>query len=115
MTIEKKMDEMIASMNALTAALTRISSLANIPTAETKAPETKVQETPTLQAATTPKAPPITLGELSDLCLNLVRKNRNWKTKITDVIKSFGGELLKDISSEKYENLKAELKKIDAA
>jgi hypothetical protein len=112
--IEEKIDTLVIAMNALTKALENITIAANAlsdTTAPAKAADDKKQSENFWGFSCRPpeKEAPVTMDELQQLCLQIVRKDRALKTKITDIIKSHGGELLKDIPPEKYSEIKKQL------
>ncbi len=133
--IEQKIEKLIVAMDALTAALTKITVAANAmnaapaepaPEVKTAVPASAVPEptpAPTPEVKTAAPAPEdpapetkgdVTLDELHDLCLSMVRKDRGAKVNIAATIKQFGGELLKDVDPAKYPELKAALEAINA-
>jgi hypothetical protein len=114
--IEEKMERMILSMNALTEALNNIASAANASVKQAPESESKPTPKPEPESVVAVKpAPerPITINDLQDVCLAMVRKNKNLKPKIGEVIKSFGGTLLKDISKDKYPAIMEALKSLE--
>jgi hypothetical protein len=120
--IEEKLERMAEGMESLSAAINRVCVLLQ---AQPARPETVSQKAETVSqkaetvsqkaetVSQTPKTP--TLKELQDFCLELVRKNPKAKTKISKTVKSFGGDLIKDVPEEKYPELKTALEAIDAA
>ncbi len=118
--IEQKIDKLIVAMDALTAALTKITVAANAMNAAPAAPAPAAPAPEVKTAVPAPAAPApeteggVTLDDLHDLCLSMVRKDRGLKTKIAATIKQFGGELLKDVDPAKYPELKAALEAINA-
>jgi len=117
--IEQKIDKLIVAMDALTAALTKITVAANAMNAAPAAPAPEVkaavpEPTPAPAAPAPETKGDVTLDELHDLCLSMVRKDRGAKVKIAATIKQFGGELLKDVDPAKYPELKAALEAINA-
>ena len=92
--IEDKIDKLIAAIETLTETLSK----------GVKAEDTK-KEKPA-------EEPNVTLDQLQDLCLKLVRKDRKNKEKIIKIIADHGGELLKDIDGAKLPDVKKALEAI---
>ena len=94
--LEEKIDKLIVSIEALTAAV----SGTNL---------TNKEEQP---ASKEEPAENVTLDQLQDMCLKLVRKDRKNKEKIIKIIADHGGELLKDIDGAKLPDVKKALEAI---
>jgi len=94
--IEDKIDKLIAAIETLTETLSK----------GVKAEDTK-KEVPAEEPAEN-----VTLDQLQDLCLKVVRKDRKNKEKIVKIIADQGGELLKDIDESKLPQVKAALEGI---
>jgi len=94
--IEDKIDKLIAAIETLTETLSK----------GVKAEDTK-KEVPAEEPAEN-----VTLDQLQDLCLKVVRKDRKNKEKIIKIIADQGGELLKDIDESKLPQVKAALEGI---
>ena len=98
--IENKIDKLIEAIETLTETLSK----------GVKAEDTK-KEKPAEGPAEGP-AENVTLDQLQDLCLKLVRKDRKNKEKIIKIIADHGGELLKDIDGAKLPDVKKALEAI---
>ena len=98
--IENKIDKLIEAIETLTETLSK----------GVKAEDTK-KEKPAEEPAEEP-AENVTLDQLQDLCLKLVRKDRKNKEKVIKIIADHGGELLKDIDENKLPQVKAALEVI---
>ena len=94
--IENKIDKLIEAIETLTETLSK----------GVKAEDTK-KEKPAEEPAEN-----VTLDQLQDLCLKLVRKDRKNKEKIIKIIADHGGELLKDIDGAKLPDVKKALEAI---
>jgi len=94
--LEEKIDKLIVSIEALTAAVSGTNLTIN-------------EEQP---ASKEEPAENVTLDQLQDMCLKLVRKDRKNKEKIVKIIADQGGELLKDIDESKLPQVKAALEAI---
>ena len=90
--IENKIDKLIEAIETLTETLSK----------GVKAEDTKKEK----------PAENVTLDQLQDICLKLVRKDRKNKEKIVKIIADQGGELLKDIDESKLPQVKAALEAI---
>ena len=91
--IEDKIDKLIAAIETLTENLSK----------GVKAEDTK-KEKPAEEPAEN-----VTLGQLQDMCLAIVRKDRKKKEKIKEIIADHGGELLKDIDEAQLPSVKKAL------
>jgi hypothetical protein len=94
--IEDKIDKLIAAIETLTAAVSGTNLTIN-----EEQPASKEEPVET-----------VTLDQLQDLCLKLVRKDRKNKERIKEIIADHGGELLKDIGGAKLPSVKAALEAI---
>jgi len=88
--IEDKIDKLIAAIETLTETLSK----------GVKAEDTK-KEVPAEEPAEN-----VTLDQLQDLCLKMVRKDRKNKEKIIKIIADQGGELLKILMKANCRKLK---------
>ena len=91
--IEDKIDKLIAAIETLTETLSK----------GVKAEDTK-KEKPAEEPAEN-----VTLGQLQDMCLAIVRKDRKNKERVKEIIADHGGELLKDIDEAKLPSVKKAL------
>ena len=98
--IESKIDKLIEAIETLTETFSK----------GVKAEDTK-KEKPAGEPAEE-SAENVTLDQLQDLCLKLVRKDRKNKEEIVKIIADQGGELLKDIDESKLPQVKAALEGI---
>jgi len=96
--IENKIDKLIEAIETLTKTLSK----------GVKAEDTKKEK----PAEAEELAENVTLDQLQDICLKLVRKDRKNKEKIVKIIADQGGELLKDIDESKLPQVKAALEAI---
>ena len=96
--IENKIDQLIEAIETLTKTLSK----------GVKAEDTKKEK----PAEAEELAENVTLDQLQDICLKLVRKDRKNKEKIVKIIADQGGELLKDIDESKLPQVKAALEAI---
>ena len=94
--LEEKIDKLIVSIEALTAAVSGTNLTIN-------------EEQP---ASKEEPAETVTIGELQSICLKLVRQDKKNKDKIVKIIEDLGGELLKDIDESKLPQVKAALEAI---
>jgi len=97
--LEEKIDKLIVSIEALTAAV----SGTNLTINEEQPASKEVKAEPENNHET------ITIGQLQDMCLAIVRKDRKKKEKIKEIIADHGGELLKDIDEAKLPSVKKAL------
>ena len=97
--LEEKIDKLIVSIEALTAAV----SGTNLTINEEQPASKEVKAEPENNHET------ITIGQLQDMCLAIVRKDRKKKEKIKEIIADHGGELLKDIDEAKLPCVKKAL------
>ena len=97
--LEEKIDKLIVSIEALTAAV----SGTNLTINEEQPASKEVKAEPENNHET------ITIGQLQDMCLAIVRKDRKKKEKIKEIIADHGGELLKDIDEAQLPSVKKAL------
>ena len=100
--LEEKIDKLIVSIEALTAAVSGTNLTIN---EEQPAPK-EVKAEPESNHET------ITIAQLQDMCLAIVRKDRKKKEKIKEIIADHGGELLKDIDEAQLPDVKKALEAI---
>ena len=103
--IEDKIDKLIEAIENLTETISN----------NTKPKDTKKEKPAEEPAAKKEEAKPaetVTIDELQDLCLKLVRRDKKNKDKIIKIIADHGGELLKDIDETKLPDVKKALEAI---
>lgn len=102
--LEEKIDKLIVSIEALTAALYgRVEN--EVKKETTKIGKCQVQDSKD-------ELEPVTVETLQDMCLAIVRKDRKNKKQIIKIIADYGGELLKDIDEAKLPYVKKALELI---
>jgi len=115
--IEEKIDQMIQSMDLLTAALDQLFDNANtLPKAKTKTEKPKTEKTPIKEEpkeeAKEESTPDV--KDLEGICLDIIReagpaKKKKTKLAIKKIIKAHGGELIADCPAENLAALKVAL------
>jgi len=108
MAIEERMQSLINSIDQLTAVIDRLwEQRAHIK--DESPPETPINSEPAKA-----NEPERNETELQKLCLTIVRKDKNKSKDIKAAIKKYGGELLKDVPTEKLPELKNDLEALAA-
>jgi len=95
--------ELIALLKDIKEPIQKVYENAHAAPASTEG-ETKKEETP--------PSSDDAVSELHQLCLGLVRKNKENKEKILKIIADHGGKMLKDVPVEKLPSLKIALEKL---
>lgn len=101
--LEERINVLIQSIDCLTAVINRLwdqkDGIKGVPAPEISAEPPKVEIDP---------------AALENLCLSIVRKNKKKAKNIKATIKKFGGELIKDVPSDKLPELQTALEKLAA-
>jgi hypothetical protein len=124
--IEQKIDALIEKIDKLTLAIQELTVGVAAPIrmevlqAEERAPEPIDSQTPSDAPCDAISTEPIleegsvsvTASDLQKICMDLVRKNKENKHAIKNVLNRFNASLIKDLDSINYNKVKAELELI---
>jgi hypothetical protein len=110
--IENKIDELIAAIDRLTAALGEQSSPAPAPAPVKEAPVKVVAPEPTQ----TPKAPSAAdkIADMENRCRALARKDpKTMRTAILDLLEGYGSKTIKGVPEDKLDELSGKLAELE--
>ena len=96
--LENQIKDLTEAINSLTAVLA-----SNSPVGKRKAAPAEEE-----------KKEVVTLDQLQDMCLEIVRKDRSLKEKIGEILANHGGKLLKNIDETKLPSVKRALEELGA-
>lgn len=116
MSLEMKIEALTAAVVALTERMDALQQRdvsacapAEKPKAEKQEVEKPKAEKPKAekQGADTPTA-----QDLMELCLSIVKSDRNLKDKIKGIIAGYGGKTIAEVDASKYNDLKSDLEEL---